>query len=185
MANVVPQRLDEARTLLQRHFGYPDFRPAQRRVVQSVLAGRDTLAVLPTGGGKSICFQIPALVLGGFTLVVSPLISLMQDQVAALRARGISAALLNSSLTRTEQQRVLEEVVAGQVPLLYTSPERLAGLSASLRQKRVTPRLLAIDEAHCITEWGHDFRPAYRSLAPTAICPGKTAGCRPDRQRHS
>ncbi|HEY7028515.1 MAG TPA: DEAD/DEAH box helicase, partial [Gemmatimonadales bacterium] len=83
MANVVPQRLEEARTLLQRHFGYPDFRPAQRRVVQSVLAGRDTLAVLPTGGGKSICFQLPALVLGGFTIVVSPLISLMQDQVAA------------------------------------------------------------------------------------------------------
>jgi ATP-dependent DNA helicase RecQ len=87
MLNVVPQRLDEARSCLQRHFGYPDFRPAQRRVVQSVLAGRDTLAVLPTGGGKSICFQIPALVLGGFTLVVSPLISLMRDQVAACGRR--------------------------------------------------------------------------------------------------
>src|SRR3954468_24993304 len=115
----------EARRLLQHHFGYPDFRPAQTPVIRSILERRDTLAVLPTGGGKSICFQIPALVLGGLSVVVSPLISLMQDQMVAARARGIPAACLNSSLGAAERELVQEGITDGSLRLLYVSPERL------------------------------------------------------------
>jgi ATP-dependent DNA helicase RecQ len=157
-------RLDLARRALHHHFGYADFRPAQKRVVQSVLAGHDTLAVLPTGGGKSLCFQVPALITDGLTLVVSPLISLMQDQVEALRRRNIAASYLNSTLSPTEARHILSAVSAGSLRMLYVSPERLAGLSGELRQRKVPIALLAVDEAHCISEWGHDFRPSYREL---------------------
>jgi len=153
-----------AEALLQRHYGHAAFRPAQGRVIQSVLAGHDVLAVLPTGGGKSVCFQVPALVSGGLCVVVSPLISLMQDQVGGARARGISAAAFHSALSAAEAATALREAARGRLTLLYTSPERLPRLGRELAAAGAGVRLLAIDEAHCISEWGHDFRPEFRAI---------------------
>ncbi|MEO8336647.1 MAG: ATP-dependent DNA helicase RecQ [bacterium] len=157
--------LDAARAVLRARFGFNDFRPGQERAVASVLAGRDTLVVLPTGGGKSICFQVPALVLPGITVVVSPLISLMKDQVDALDARGIPATFVNSTLSSAEVAERMNRVSRGQVKMLYVAPERFDFGSAAERLKDVGVSLLAIDEAHCISEWGHDFRPSYLRVA--------------------
>ncbi len=157
-------RLIQARQALARHFGYQDFRASQSRVVQSVLSGRDTLAVLPTGAGKSVCFQIPAVVGSGVTVVMSPLLALMEDQVEAARARGLPARALNSIQSKSAQARVKSELADGAVRLLYAAPERGPRLVDELLAAGATVGLLAIDEAHCIAEWGSDFRPAYLTL---------------------
>ncbi|MCA9466290.1 MAG: RecQ family ATP-dependent DNA helicase, partial [Nitrospira sp.] len=151
-------------SLLKEHFGFTAFRPLQEAIIRDVLAGRDVLALLPTGGGKSLCFQLPALARPGVTIVVSPLIALMKDQVDGLRANGIAATFLNSSLTVEESQTRLRGLRAGHYRLLYMAPERLMlpGYLSLLKNFQVN--LLAIDEAHCISEWGHDFRPEYRRL---------------------
>lgn len=156
--------LTQARAVLAAHFGHPGFRVAQLKVIGPLLAGRDVLAVLPTGAGKSLCYQVPALLAPGLTVVVSPLVSLMQDQVAALRARGLPAAYLNSTLSVEKRRVVMDAVRARVVRLLYCAPERLVGLCRWLRAMAVPVSLLAVDEAHCITEWGSEFRPAYRRL---------------------
>ena len=156
--------LDAARAVLAERFGHPRFRVHQLKVLGPLLAGRSVLAVLPTGAGKSLCYQVPALLAGGLTLVVSPLISLMQDQVGALRRRGIAAAYLNSQLDADQRRSVEQAVLAGQVALLYCAPERLKSLARMLVGAGVSVSLLAVDEAHCIVEWGNDFRPVYRGL---------------------
>ncbi len=157
--------LDQARAVLRARFGFQEFRPGQERAVESVLAGRDTLVVLPTGGGKSVCYQVPALLLPGITVVVSPLISLMKDQVDALTARGIPATFVNSTLTSGEVVERMNRVARGEVKMLYVAPERFDVGTAAERLRDVGVALLAVDEAHCISEWGHDFRPSYLRVA--------------------
>ncbi len=169
--------------ILKSVFGYDKFRPGQKEIIQNILDGRDTLAVMPTGGGKSLCYQIPALIFDGITVVVSPLISLMQDQVGALLENGVSAAFLNSTLNLDEYKKTVRDIKSGGAKLLYLSPEALATerVKSILREADVPVSCVTIDEAHCISEWGHDFRPDYMEIAAfrnefkNAVCLALTA----------
>lgn len=169
--------------ILKSVFGYDKFMPGQREIIQNILEGRDTLAVMPTGGGKSLCYQIPALIFDGITVVVSPLISLMQDQVGALLENGVSAAFLNSTLNLDEYKKTVRDIKSGGAKLLYLSPEALATerVKSILREADVPVSCVTIDEAHCISEWGHDFRPDYMEIAAfrnefkDAVCLALTA----------
>jgi ATP-dependent DNA helicase RecQ len=151
-------------TPLRRYWGYSTFRPLQERVVRSLLAGHDTCVVMPTGGGKSLCYQLPAVVSDGTAVVISPLIALMQDQAAQLAQMGIPAAVLNSTLSESEQGKVMSRARDGAYRLLYVSPERIARADTTGWLQQVPVAFFAIDEAHCISEWGHEFRPEYRQL---------------------
>lgn len=150
---------------LSKYFGYDTFRPLQEDIIKDVLAGKDVFVLMPTGGGKSLCYQIPALLMEGVTVVVSPLISLMKDQVDTLRANGVEAAYLNSTLSYKESNQIKQELEQNLIKLLYIAPERLTLSSTLSLFDRIKVNLFAIDESHCISEWGHDFRPEYRKLS--------------------
>jgi len=177
--------MQQARTILQETFGYNTFRPLQGEVIRNVLNKKDTLVIMPTGGGKSLCYQIPALIFDGLTIVVSPLISLMKDQVEQLEEFGVSALFLNSSLTPEMYRQNVNRLKRGDAKLLYLAPETLMMESTRRLLTEMKVDCFTIDEAHCISEWGHDFRPEYRQLArvrkdfPGAVCLALTATATP------
>ncbi|MDG1895575.1 MAG: ATP-dependent DNA helicase [Fuerstiella sp.] len=159
---------DDAQQLLREHFGFEEFRDGQQAVIENLLAGRSAAAVFPTGGGKSLCYQLPALAFDGLTLVISPLIALMKDQIDALASRGIAAQRLDSTLSVDDYRRVMDDVRTGRLKLLYVAPERFNNERFREQMKRIRISLFAVDEAHCISEWGHNFRPDYLKLAAFA-----------------
>lgn len=181
--------ITKAQTLLNNIFGYDSFRPLQKEIITHILSHRDTLVIMPTGGGKSLCYQIPALLFKGLTVVVSPLISLMKDQVEQLREVGVKAIFLNSSLPRDIYQRNVDKIKRGEIKLLYVAPETLLTSRILDLLHSIEVNCLTIDEAHCISEWGHDFRPEYRRLIqvrelfPEAVCMALTATATPRVQK--
>src|SRR6201996_9059712 len=160
--------LDAKHDVLKNVFGFDDFRPGQEEAIDALLSGRNVITVMPTGSGKSLCYQVPALVMGGLTIVVSPLVALMQDQVAALRLAGVAVETINSARTREENVESWRRVAAGQARLLYLAPERLMTERMLDALTKLEVRLIAIDEAHCVSQWGPAFRPEYRALAKLA-----------------
>lgn len=149
---------------LSHYFGYDTFRPGQEEIISKIIDHRNVLGVLPTGGGKSICYQVPGLMIGGTTIVISPLISLMKDQVDQLKAMGINAAYINSSLTQKQQKEIEQDLISGHIQFLYVAPERFENQYFLSQLRKVNIRLVAFDEAHCISKWGHDFRPSYQNV---------------------
>ena len=189
MSEALPAASDLLLAALKESYGYDSFRPQQRETIEHVIDGGDALVLMPTGGGKSLCYQLPAILSDGLTVVVSPLIALMHDQVTALQRAGANAEYLNSTLSPIETAQVERSVLDGSVKLLYVAPERVNTDRFRNLLERRNPSLIAIDEAHCISEWGHEFRPDYRVLrrlterfvdVPTVAC---TATATPQVQR--
>ncbi len=180
---------DQTQSILKNIFGYDEFRPLQREIIHNVLNKNDTMVIMPTGGGKSLCYQIPALIFQGLTVVVSPLISLMKDQVEQLREIGVQAAFLNSTLSYEQYRHTVAQIMKNEVKLLYLAPEALFREKTLALLSSVKVDCLTIDEAHCISEWGHDFRPEYRKLVeirnqfPSAVCIALTATATPRVQK--
>ena len=172
-------------SVLQQYWGYDDFRGSQRKIIDTVISGQDVLALMPTGGGKSICYQVPALAMEGICIVVSPLVALIQDQVAQLKKRNIKAIALTGGIRSNEVNDLLDNCVFGNYKFLYLSPERLQQTVVRERIQQMNVNLIAIDEAHCISQWGNDFRPAYlecsilKELAPQTPTIALTATATP------